>query len=34
MCSYGNLRRKEVWVRPVGANFDINKEGTIRYRRS
>lgn len=33
MCSYGNLRRKEVWVHPVGANFEENGKGTFRYRR-
>ena len=33
MCGSCNLRRQKDWVHPVGANFEINCEGTIRYRR-
>jgi len=33
MCCSCNLRREPVWVHPVGANFEENGKGTIRYKK-
>jgi len=33
MCCFGNLHRQENWVHSVGANFEENGKGTIRYKK-